>query len=116
MKICAVRTIPFSERDMLQKLSSERAAPRTRTKITGTVTCNKLSSIGTVTDLSANGICFQLVLDINAKTGQHVTIESEELGYLTGMVQWYRGNRIGIKLKLSSNTAAQIASFYKFFH
>ncbi|MCG5476716.1 MAG: PilZ domain-containing protein, partial [Sinorhizobium fredii] len=43
------------------------------------------------------------------------TIRSAELGLLTGIVRWNRGDRIGIKLKLSSNTAAQIASYYKFF-
>jgi hypothetical protein len=44
-----------------------------------------------------------------------VSIRTEELGLLSGVVRWAAGNRIGIKLKLSTNTAAQIASFYKFF-
>ena len=34
---------------------------------------------------------------------------------ITGMVRWYRGDKIGIKLNLSSNTAAQISSYYKHF-
>ncbi|MEI2299823.1 PilZ domain-containing protein [Ensifer sp. MJa1] len=100
---------------MAYKDSTERAAPRTQTKITGTVSCKTGTSNGVVKDLSNEGICFQLFFDIGAKTGQEVTIRSEELGFLTGMVRWYRGDRIGIKLKLSSNTAAQISSYYKFF-
>lgn len=95
--------------------SVQRAATRTQTKITGNVSCKTGSSNGLVKDLSAEGICFQLYFDIGARTGQEVTIRSEELGVLTGMVRWSRGDRIGIKLNLSSNTAAQIASYYKFF-
>ncbi|CAN7311953.1 MULTISPECIES: PilZ domain-containing protein [Ensifer] len=100
---------------MAYKDSVQRTAARTQTKITGTVTCKTGASNGIVTDLSAEGICFQLYFDINARTGQEVTIRSEELGFLTGMVRWYRGDKIGIKLNLSSNTAAQISSYYKFF-
>ncbi|MFK0272765.1 PilZ domain-containing protein [Ensifer sp. NPDC090286] len=100
---------------MAYKDSVERATQRTQTKITGTVTVKSGSSSGVVKDLSAEGICFQLLFDIGAKTGQEVTIRSEELGFLTGMVRWYRGDKIGIKLNLSSNTAAQISSYYKHF-
>lgn len=100
---------------MAYKDSVQRATTRTQTKITGNVSCKTGSSNGLVKDLSAEGICFQLYFDIGARTGQEVTIRSEELGVLTGMVRWSRGDRIGIKLNLSSNTAAQIASYYKFF-
>ncbi|HEV7309107.1 PilZ domain-containing protein [Ensifer sp.] len=100
---------------MAYKDSVERTTQRTQTKITGMVTCKTGSSNGVVKDLSAEGICFQLYFDIGAKTGQEVTIRSEELGFLTGMVRWYRGDKIGIKLNLSSNTAAQISSYYKHF-
>ncbi|AUX76445.1 MULTISPECIES: PilZ domain-containing protein [Sinorhizobium] len=95
--------------------SVQRASTRNETKITGTVTCKTGSSNGVVKDLSDEGICFQLLFDIGARMGQEVTIRSEELGFLTGIVRWSRGDRIGIKLKLSSNTAAQISSYYKFF-
>lgn len=100
---------------MAYKDSVQRATPRTQTKITGNVSCKTGSSNGLVKDLSAEGICFQLYFDIGARIGQEVTIRSEELGVLTGIVRWSRGDRIGIKLNLSSNTAAQIASYYKFF-
>jgi hypothetical protein len=100
---------------MAIKESVQRVSARTDTKITGTVTCKTGSSNGVVKDLSDEGICFQLLFDIGARTGQEVTIRSEELGFLTGMVRWSRGDKIGIKLKLSSNTAAQIGSYYKYF-
>lgn len=92
-----------------------RVSPRDQTKITGTVTCKTGSSNGIVKDLSDQGICFQLLFDIGVRTGQEVTIQSQELGRLTGIVRWCRGDRIGIKLNISSNTAAQISSYYKFF-
>ncbi|MDX1071486.1 PilZ domain-containing protein [Sinorhizobium medicae] len=100
---------------MVYKESVQRAAPRERTRITGSVTCKTGSSNGVVVDLAGEGICLQLLFDIGARIGQEVTIRSEELGFLSGMVRWVRGDRIGIKLNLNSNTAAQISSYYKFF-
>ena len=101
---------------MPQQQVIERKALRTATTFTGTVTCKNGTSRGVVKDLSPAGICFQLFFDINAKTGQEVSIESEELGRLTGIVHWYRGDRIGIRLlHVSSNREAQLASFYKYF-
>ncbi len=95
--------------------NGQRVSPRDQAKITGKVTCKTGSTNGIVIDLSAQGICFQLLFDIGLRSGQEVTIESEELGHLTGIVRWCRGDKIGVKLKLSSNTAAQISSYYKFF-
>ncbi|WP_275782788.1 PilZ domain-containing protein [Pararhizobium gei] len=100
---------------MAYQQTMPRTTDRTEAKFTGTVTGKGGSSSGTVKDLSASGICFRLNFDINAKTGQEVTIESPEFGHLTGVVQWYRGDRIGIRLEQSSNTKAQISSYFKFF-
>ena len=100
---------------MAYKDSVERATQRTQTKITGTVTVKSGSSSGIVKDLSAAGICFQLYFDIHARTGQEVSINSNEFGHLTGVVQWYRGDKIGIRLDMSSKTAAQISSYFKYF-
>ena len=64
----------------------ERKAVRTTTKFTGEVTCKGGASRGIVKDLSPAGICFQLYFDINATTGQEVSIQSDEFGHLTGIV------------------------------
>jgi hypothetical protein len=93
----------------------ERKPARTTTKFTGEVTCKGGMSRGIVKDLSSAGICFQLYFDINAKTGEEVSIQSDEFGHLTGVVKWYRGDKIGIRLDPSSKTAAQISSYYKYF-
>ena len=49
-------------------------------------------------------------------SGQLVTIESEELGRLSGTVRWFRSGRLGIEYKLSTNALAQINSYFRFFH
>ncbi len=88
---------------------------RSRTKLTARVTCREKTSSGTVVDLSDAGMSLQLAYDIKATQGQAVIIETEELGRLNGMVQWARGDQIGVRLMTSSNTSAKIASYYKFF-
>jgi hypothetical protein len=94
---------------------SSRDTTRTRVKLTGKVTCRMETTSGTVVDLSDEGMSFQLSYDIKATPGQEVEIDSTELGRMTGTVMWARGDKIGVRLKTSSNTAAKIASYYKFF-
>ena len=48
--------------------------------------------------------------------GQLVTIESEELGRLSGTIRWLRNGRLGIQYTLSTNALAQITSYFRFFH
>lgn len=99
-----------------QQREMPRAHKRTQTRFHANVATRSSSSQGVIKDLSANGICFQLRTDIQARLGMEVKIDSEELGHITGTVQWVRGDRIGVRLKLSSNTAAQISSYFKYFH
>lgn len=100
---------------MIFEHNTQRVSTRTKTKITGSVTYKTWSGNGVVVDMSEEGICFQFDSDIGLRTGDEVAICSNELGFLNGVVRWASGDRIGIKLKLSSNTAAQIASYYRFF-
>lgn len=93
----------------------QRVSTRAQTKITGNVRFKTRSSNGVVVDLSKEGICFQFDSDIGVRPGYEVTISSNELGFLNGVVRWARGNKVGIKLNLSSNTTAQIESYYRFF-
>lgn len=100
---------------MADKLRARRGAPRVSTKFTAQVTTRTGASRGTVKDLSAAGICFRLMLDIEATAGRHVTIESSEFGLLTGRVQWTRGDLIGIRFDESTKASAQISSYFKYF-
>ncbi|SER45767.1 PilZ domain-containing protein [Rhizobium sp. NFR03] len=99
---------------MPAQMDMERGV-RSRVKLAGRVTCRDKTSAGKVVDLSDAGMSLQLSYDIQATQGQAVIIETEELGRLNGMVQWARGDKIGVRLMTSSNTSAKIASFYKFF-
>ncbi len=43
-------------------------------------------------------------------------MQSEDLGFIEGEVQWQHQNRLGLQLRLSSNTLAQLSSYFRFFH
>lgn len=60
-------------------------------------------------------MCFQFSSDIGIFRGYEVAINCEDLGFLHGVVRWVRGNKVGIKLIPSSNTAAQIRAWHRFF-
>jgi len=45
-----------------------------------------------------------------------VKVQSEDLGFIEGVVQWQHMNRLGLQLKLSTNTLAQLSSYFRFFH
>ena len=79
-----------------------RTAPRSKTRIFATVHYFSQSTRGRVVDLSATGMALEL--------------ESEDLGFIEGVVQWQHMNRLGLQLKLSTNTLAQLSSYFRFFH
>jgi hypothetical protein len=93
-----------------------RATDRSNVRIFATVKVMNQSIRGRVVDLSPSGMALDLEKPVQAAPGQMVTIESEELGRLTGTVRWFRNGRLGIEYKLSTNALAQITSYFRFFH
>lgn len=93
-----------------------RANDRSKVRIFATVRVMQQTSRGRVVDLSPTGMALDLEKPIQAMSGQLVTIESEELGRLSGTVRWFRNGRLGIEYKLSTNALAQINSYFRFFH
>jgi hypothetical protein len=93
-----------------------RATDRSNVRIFATVKVMNQSIRGRVVDLSPSGMALDLEKPVQATPGQMVTIESEELGRLTGTVRWFRNGRLGIEYKLSTNALAQITSYFRFFH
>ena len=93
-----------------------RGNDRSRVRIFANVQVMHQSSRARVVDLSPTGMAFDLEKPIQAMPGQMVTIESEELGRLSGTVRWYSNGRLGIQYKLSTNALAQITSYFRFFH
>ena len=93
-----------------------RGNDRSRVRIFANVQVMHQSSRARVVDLSPTGMAFDLEKPLQAMPGQLVTIESEELGRLSGTVRWYSNGRLGIQYKLSTNALAQITSYFRFFH
>lgn len=93
-----------------------RRSNRSKTRIYGTVRYHNQSVEGRVVDLSATGMALELNGPFSAAQGSPVKVESEDLGFIEGTVQWQHMNRLGIQLKLSTNTLAQLSSYFRFFH
>ena len=95
------------------RLQDGREASRTACKIKAVAHCLGRSSPAAILDLSSKGIRIYLRQDINAAVGSHVTVETEEIGSLSGDVRWIRLPYMGIELGRSSNTMAKINSYFK---
>jgi len=93
-----------------------RTNDRSKVRIFATVKIMHQSTRARVVDLSSTGMAFEVEKPIQATQGQMVTVESEELGRLSGTVRWYSNGRLGIQYKLSTNALAQITSYFRFFH
>lgn len=93
-----------------------RGANRSRTRIYGTVQYFSQSVNGRVVDLSATGMALELDGPFAAAKGSRVKVQSEDLGFIEGIVQWQQGSRLGLRLQLSTNTLAQLSSYFRFFH
>lgn len=58
-------------------------------------------------------MCIYLNSHIPISPGEEIVIKTAEMGFLTGIVRWFRRPRLGTELDMSSNTAAKVESFYK---
>jgi hypothetical protein len=93
-----------------------RRSPRNRARLMGKVRYLARSVSGRVVDISTSGIALDLQSPIQAAAGSKVRVESDDLGILDGVVRWIHSGRIGIEFDPSSNAAAQVASYFRFFH
>lgn len=93
-----------------------RSATRKKTCIYGTVRYYDQTSKGRVVDLSETGLALDLAGPLHASAGSPVRIESEELGILEGTVKWSHRGRLGIAFRPNTNAAAQVSSYFRFFH
>lgn len=93
-----------------------RAAPRRKTRVAGKVTYYGQAVEGRIVDLSATGLALDLASPFKAAAGSPVKIESDDLGVLEGTVKWLHNGRLGIEFRPNSNAAAQVSSYFRFFH
>jgi len=68
---------------------------------------------GQIMDLSASGMRLSVDRSVDPPVGWRVEILSEELGAITGVVQWQRPGTFGVRLELSSNTRAKVEALWK---
>jgi hypothetical protein len=101
---------------MTVKNMKSRAALREKTRIMGTVRYYNEAVKGRVVDLSAKGLALDVASPFSAANGSPVKIESDELGILEGTVKWLHSGRLGIEFRPNSNAAAQVSSYFRFFH
>ena len=92
---------------------SRRIDPRNATELHATITCMGRTTSATIIDISKNGMCIYLNHHIPVSPEEEIVIKTAEMGFLTGTVRWFRRPRLGVKLEMSSNTAAKLESFYK---
>lgn len=93
-----------------------RRAERIRCSFRGSLTYAHQKVDIRVIDISKQGLAIELFSWIDAKSGSRVVIKTQELGVIEGTVRWYRAGKMGLQVEESSNTAAQIASYFKHFH
>ena len=91
----------------------KRIDPRDATELRATITCMGRTTQAMVVDMSQGGMCIYLIHHIPISPDEEITIKTQEMGYITGTVRWFRRPRLGVQLDMSSNTAAKVESFYK---
>lgn len=92
-----------------------RSIKRDKARLRAQIACMGQSSHGYILDLNEKGICIYTSTDIPVRSGDKITISTEEMGLLTATVRWFRRPKIGAELVLSSNTRAKVESYYKLF-
>ena len=98
------------------KHSDGRRAERIRCRIEGSFRfINQILEVRIV-DISRFGMALKLSGWTEARPGSEVRITTQEFGLIQGRVRWYRAGMMGVQIDETSNTAAQIAAYFKFFH
>ncbi|MBP1849824.1 PilZ domain-containing protein [Rhizobium halophytocola] len=93
-----------------------RAAKRERCRLDVEVHYFNQQAAARVVDLSEHGLALDLAAPLPAAKGSSIRITNPELGVLEGTVQWSHRHRLGVKFKTSSNSSAQVNSYFRFFH
>ncbi|OLP61380.1 hypothetical protein BJF93_00050 [Xaviernesmea oryzae] len=94
---------------------NRRLDPRSNVRIEGQLRYRENKTRCAMLNLSDTGVCVQLRANIGVTQGVSVTVDSAELGLLTGVVQWTRGDQVGIRFDRSSNAAAKVNSYFRLF-
>ncbi|MGG7518496.1 PilZ domain-containing protein [Allorhizobium undicola] len=93
-----------------------RSTPRSRCRLDSAVRYMKQIADCRIINISRTGIAIELYTRFSAATGSTVSIESDEIGLVEGIVRWNRGGRLGIQFRANSNSSAKVAAYFRNFH
>ncbi|MCM2475699.1 PilZ domain-containing protein [Rhizobium sp. CG5] len=93
-----------------------RKVQRNRCRIDSTVKYLNQQAVGRVLNVSRTGIAVELSGRFHAATGSNIVIENDDIGLIEGTVRWRRDGRLGIQIKQTSNSLAQMSAYFRHFH
>jgi glutamine amidotransferase PdxT len=93
-----------------------RKAERKHCRIFGKVRYLNKEVDARILDMSVTGVAVEIRSPIQASSGSRVQIVAEDLGVLHGIIRWSHNGRLGIQFDPNSNSQAQVASYFRFFH
>jgi PilZ domain. len=93
-----------------------RKVPRSRCRIDSKVRHLNQQVDARVVNVSRAGVALELFGKLHAASGSTVQIENPSLGLLEGTVRWCRNGRLGVHLRQSSKTLAQMSAYFRNFH
>lgn len=67
-------------------------------------------------DVSRGGMSLEILGRLHASTGSRVFVENADIGLVEATVRWRRHGRLGLQIKQTTNSRAQIASYFRHFH
>nr|WP_316650569.1 PilZ domain-containing protein [uncultured Gellertiella sp.] len=66
-----------------------------------------------VNNVSFDGICIRVANPALFAVHSIVTLEASQIGRLTGIVRWIRGDMYGVQIAVSTNSNAKLASYIR---
>jgi hypothetical protein len=93
----------------------KRRAQRYRCHVATQIRVRGKNYNGFIVDLSMTGMRLLAERSASVGVGDRVEVFSEDLGAMTGSVQWLRSGSFGLRLEESSNTRAKFEAFRKNF-
>jgi hypothetical protein len=93
-----------------------RNAQRRRSSLEVTVKSLGMMASGRVHDISIAGAAIDLASPMTCVTGASIRLECLEFCFLEGKIRWQRNSRVGIEFDASTNAAAKLKAYFKFYH
>lgn len=93
-----------------------RKAQRSRCRIDSKVHYINQQIDARVVDVTRYGVALELHGRLHAGSGSKVQIQNDSFGLIEGTVRWCRNGRLGVQFRPSSNTLAQMSSYFRNFH